>query len=233
LLQSRETELYAGVIDWSAFNEPEFNGLLTVLPAAHRLWRWPLDWRGADTPVMGPGKPSIIFVCDMCDLFEEARPIPIINLVVGTVAASHHIGLILTKRARRMANYFIGQSPITVRLCRQSLWLGFSAEDQRWFNERWPPMRDLARRGWFVFVCIAPMIGAVTLPPDFLKLARWVICYGEQGPGAWRYMNADWARAVKKQCFEAGIPFFFKQIAGKRPIPYDLRIRQFPRWPRR
>jgi protein gp37 len=45
-------------------------------------------------------------------------------------------------------------------------------------------------------------------------------------------MNPDWARAVKKQCREAGIPFFFKQMAGKRPIPYDLRIREFPRWPR-
>jgi protein gp37 len=234
LLQSRETELYGGVIDWSPFNEPSFNGHLTVLPAAHRLWPWPLEWRGADPPVMGPGKPSIIFVCDMCDLFEEERPTPIINRVVGTVAASDHIGLILTKRARRMSDYFIAQSPSTARLWKENLWLGFSAEDQRRFNERWPHMRKLAQRGWFVFVCIAPMLGPVTLPRDFLALGdrTWVLCYGEQGPG-WRYMNPDWTRAVKKQCREAGIPLFVKQMSGKRTHPYDLRIFEFPRTGRR
>jgi hypothetical protein len=38
---------------------------------------------------------------------------------------------------------------------------------------RWPPMRDLAQRGWTVFVSIAPMIGSVRLPDDFLELGSW------------------------------------------------------------
>lgn len=38
----------------------------------------------------------------------------------------------------------------------------------------------------------------------------WVICGGESGPKA-RPMNPDWAKWLRNECKEAGIPFFFKQ----------------------
>jgi len=38
----------------------------------------------------------------------------------------------------------------------------------------------------------------------------WVICGGETGQNA-RPMNPEWARSVRDQCKEAGVPFFFKQ----------------------
>lgn len=38
----------------------------------------------------------------------------------------------------------------------------------------------------------------------------WVICGGESGSGA-RPMHPDWARKLRDQCAEAGVPFFFKQ----------------------
>ena len=38
----------------------------------------------------------------------------------------------------------------------------------------------------------------------------WVICGGESGPGA-RPMHPDWARSLRDQCKDAGVPFFFKQ----------------------
>ena len=38
----------------------------------------------------------------------------------------------------------------------------------------------------------------------------WVICGGESGPGA-RPMHPDWARWLRDQCVDAGIPFLFKQ----------------------
>lgn len=37
----------------------------------------------------------------------------------------------------------------------------------------------------------------------------WIICGGETGPGA-RPMHPDWARSLRNQCQEAGVPFFFK-----------------------
>jgi protein gp37 len=38
----------------------------------------------------------------------------------------------------------------------------------------------------------------------------WVICGGESGHGA-RPMHPDWARSLRDQCVQAGVPFFFKQ----------------------
>jgi len=37
-----------------------------------------------------------------------------------------------------------------------------------------------------------------------------VICGGESGPNA-RPIHPDWARSLRDDCQEAGVPFFFKQ----------------------
>ncbi len=37
-----------------------------------------------------------------------------------------------------------------------------------------------------------------------------VICGGESGHGA-RPVHPDWARSLRNQCQDAGVPFFFKQ----------------------
>jgi len=41
-------------------------------------------------------------------------------------------------------------------------------------------------------------------------------------------MDADWARSLRDECSEEGIAFFMKQMTGKKPIPDDLLVRQFP-----
>jgi len=46
-------------------------------------------------------------------------------------------------------------------------------------------------------------------------LPDWIICGGESGPGA-RIMEP------------ANVAFFMKQMTGKKPIPADLLVRQFP-----
>lgn len=43
----------------------------------------------------------------------------------------------------------------------------------------------------------------------FSKL-DWVVCGGESGTKA-RPMHPDWARSLRDQCADAGVPFFFKQ----------------------
>ncbi len=67
--------------------------------------------------------------------------------------------------------------------------------------------------------------------PNFIRNTRpgieWVIVGGETGPGA-RPMNPDWARDIRDQCQEAGVPFFFKQMSGRQTIPDDLQIREIP-----
>ena len=41
----------------------------------------------------------------------------------------------------------------------------------------------------------------------------WVIVGGESGPGA-RPMSISWVEEIRDQCFDAGVPFFFKQWGG-------------------
>lgn len=55
----------------------------------------------------------------------------------------------------------------------------------------------------------------------------WVIVGAETGPGA-RPMNLEWARSIRDQCQAAGVPFFFKNVSGRQPIPDDLMVREFP-----
>jgi protein gp37 len=208
-----------------------FNDTISAAPNWHPQWTWPLTWPGAERPKLGPGEPSLIFVGDMSDLFHEDRSKEIIDRVCATIALSDHVGLLLTKRAMRMREYFTATPPRTVRRWQRSMWLGFSAENQDWFDCRWADMRPLADAEWFVFVSIAPMIGPVMLPEDFLALGPrvWVIVAGEQGPhDRCRYMDPGWARSVRDQCARASIPFFMKQMAKGAPIPPDLQTRELP-----
>lgn len=219
--------LHEDATDWVR-SRPTFNGKLSVLDPGHDGWRWPLTWRGARHPLLGKGRPSLIFVGDMSDLFHEDRPREQIDEVAATLAASHHIGMLLTKRTERMAGYFAAPENARPRW-RRRLWCGFSAERQREFDARWADIRPLARDGWTVFASLAPMLGPVRLPADFLSYGgrAWAICSGEQGRGA-RYMEPDWARAVRDQCAAAGVPFFLLQMSKRKQIPHDLFVRQLP-----
>ena len=109
-----------------------------------------------------------------------------------------------------------------------NVWLGVSAEDQKRADERIPDL--LATPAVVRFVSCEPLLGAVDLrgvwnwcpEHDFssgfctqrrhegVRWIDWVIVGGESGPGA-RPMHPQWARDIRDQCKEAGVPFFFKQ----------------------
>lgn len=58
--------------------------------------------------------------------------------------------------------------------------------------------------------------------PDCTPRIHWVIVGGESGRGA-RPMHPEWARAVRDQCQEADVPFFFKQWGEWSTNSYDMR----------
>jgi protein gp37 len=228
LQESLDVEIYRNVTKF-ADGDYTFNGILRELRPGHEAWDFPVRWRGAAHPLLGEGKPSLIWACGLTEIFLRWRSKAVIDRTLGTLASSDHIGLVLSKLPGPMVAYFAKQHPATQRHLRQKLWVGFSAEDQAHFDLRWPAMRPLAEQGWLVFCSVAPMIGPVRLPDDFLSLARWLIVSGEQGPfHVCRPMDSRWARALRDQCAEARVAFFLKQMGMKRPIPPDLRRRQFP-----
>ena len=98
-------------------------------------------------------------------------------------------------------------------------------------------------------------MGGFTCAVKAWRRIDWVIVGGESGPGA-RPCNVEWIRSIVRQCREADVPVFVKQL-GSNPMcqcgcntprlkneprlyrdrkgadwnewPEDLRIREFPR----
>jgi protein gp37 len=85
------------------------------------------------------------------------------------------------------------------------------------------------------FLSVEPQLEAVDLMAPIndgtnrvlLDLVDWVINGGESGPKR-RPFNTEWGRQLRDDCKKKNVPFFFKQIDKKLPIPEDLLIREFP-----
>lgn len=175
-------------------------------------------------------KPRRVFVNSMGDLFHERVPDKFLDQVFARMAiARSHTFIVLTKRPKRMLDYFNrwtngGWATDINRIWPlPNVWIGVSAEDQQTADERIPLL--LKTPAAVRFVSVEPMLEAVDLEyPGYLEGANevddigchyaspaldWVICGGEGGPGA-RPMHPDWARSLRDQCNEANMPFFFK-----------------------
>lgn len=98
-----------------------------------------------------------------------------------------------------------------------NVWLGFSAENQEWFDRRAIELLPIMQGGWLVWVSAEPLLGRIRLSKYFgEKGIRWVVAGGESGPGA-RVCDFDWLRSIVRQCQDAKVPVFVKQL-GKRPM---------------
>jgi protein gp37 len=146
-------------------------------------------------------KPTIWFVNSMSDLFHERIPFGFVDQVLATIRETpHHRYQILTKRVERMAEYFRDRN------APANVWLGTSVENKKHGVPRITVLRGI--RAPMRFLSIEPLLE--DLGNFDLSGISWVIVGGESGPKA-RPMDPVWARAIRDQCDEAGVPFFFKQ----------------------
>jgi protein gp37 len=133
-----------------------------------------------------------------------------------------------------------------------NVWLGISAEDQKWWDIRVPALMDTPAA--VRFVSAEPLLGPIDPaldhecgdPPHWQcpPMPDWLIIGGESGPGA-RPMRLEWVRELLAQCREPEVKTvpFVKQLGsvlgrelGAGPKggdwdrwPEDLRVREFPR----
>lgn len=203
-----------------------------------------------------PASGKMCFLGDMTDIFGEWVPFELIDQVFAAMALRPDVTFqILTKRSDRMREYLshedvaqrIGELVMLHEFTNDfdsdyefdardasldywplpNVWLGVSAENQQYADERIPKLLETpaAKR----FISYEPALGPLSLqaivamdgdgPASDLSWigsdARidWVICGGESGPGA-RPMQPEWARSVRDQCVVAGVPLFFKQWGG-------------------
>ena len=118
--------------------------------------------------------------------------------------AHWHTFQILTKRPERMRD--------VVKTCNfptlENVWLGTSVESQE-FTGRIDVLRETPAH--IRFVSFEPLLGPVVAAD--LENAHWAIVGGESGPGA-RPMERWWVEALRDQCRQQRVAFFFKQWGG-------------------
>lgn len=170
-------------------------------------------------------KPTVFAVWN--DLYHADVPDDFRDRAYAVMAlCPQHTFLVLTKRAQRMANYFmrcslVGCSDELVKATKgiwplSNVWHGVTAENQQTTDERIPHLLRVPGKR---FLSIEPMLG----PVDLMNLSpdgwwpRWVarnihqiLLGGESGKNA-RPMHRGWAYSVRDQCAAAGVPFYFKQ----------------------
>ena len=181
-------------------------------------WRKPLSWAKAAARA---GIRHRVFCASLADWLDNKAPYAWrLDLAMLVEATPELDWLLLTKRPENFAKH----SPWLPGEVPANVWLGTTCEDQANFDRRWPILNDIPAKVRFISYepALGPMIPTSVFNPD------WIICGGESGPGA-RQMNPAWARSLRERCAADGIAFFMKQMTGKKPIPPDLMVREFPR----
>lgn len=218
-------------------------------------------------------KPKRIFVNSLADIFHDEVPRDLIVKAFAVMAATpRHSFQVLTKRHGRMRSLLgaysfweavseeLGQMwgtapPALLRAIPEWIWVGVSVEDRAAADLRIPALSAVpALVDWLS--CEPITSPDLDLAPHFAKhTPSWVVFGGESGPPAkataldagpaagLRTLDLDHLRFLLKQCHEAGVPAFVKQLGEPwaRSVgakhrkggdmtewPADLRIRQYP-----
>lgn len=168
-------------------------------------------------------KPTTYFVNSMSDLFHENLTNEQIAEVFKVICQSlwhrprenRHTYQILTKRAERLPEWFrwaqgqhSGWFGFEGQLDLGKVWIGVSVEDRARLS-RIDHLRQVPthRR----FLSIEPLLE--DLGPLDLSGIGWVIVGGESGQRA-RPCGLGWIRRVVRQCQDAGVPVFVKQLGA-------------------
>lgn len=189
------------------------NGTRTL--TSDKYWRDPLIW---NRKAAAEGRPWKVFCASLSDLFEDrpdlVEPRKRVFDLIGQTP--NLIWLLLTKRPQNILPMIPNAWQAGPRAV-PNVRFGFSAEDQKRFEERWQAMKYVTRKGFPIFLSAEPLLGPLNLDPwdgadNFLALGQrtWVIVGGESGSNA-RQMDPEWPRAIRDQSVDAGVPFFFKQ----------------------
>jgi len=105
-------------------------------------------------------KPKRVFVCSMGDLFhDDVNDGFLCRVFDAILAAEQHIFLVLTKRPKRMMNFF----KKCIHGTLSNLWVGVTVENQEVANKRIPLL--LQTPAAVHFISCEPLLGPVDLRP--------------------------------------------------------------------
>lgn len=186
------------------------------------------------------GENHRVFVGSMMDIFE--KPMPLIDSKGNSIAeTTEHlrnrfftevipnspnlIFLLLTKRPSNINKYIPDE---WIENPPKNVWFGTSPVNQKTADTL---IRQLSEVSGFKFISCEPQLDEIDLFKSLNERLRlidavhWVIQGGESGHHK-RPFNLDWAYSMQKQCRDAFVPYFFKQIDKLKTIPADLQTRE-------
>jgi protein gp37 len=217
-------------------------------------WNEPRKWNAQAEKA---GIRRKVFCASMADVFEEhptwdaERP----KLWALIEATPHLDWLLLTKRPENVRG-MVPEAWLKPGGWPANVWLGTTAENQEWANKRVPALLAVPADIPVRFLSMEPLLGPVELSGPVwegrkqacealglrsdiaselssghgrrkaLDGLSWVICGGESGPGA-RPSHPDWFRALRDECAQSGVPFFFKQWGEHVPCSHATARRPF------
>lgn len=181
-------------------------------------WRQPATW---DKQAATSGRRDRVFCASMADVFEDRSDLDAARARLWQLVAEtpNLDWLLLTKRPQCVRRFgpWGDEWPTNV-------WLGTTVENQRWAEKRLPHL--LEQPAAVHFLSCEPLLGPINLSPWLSpgangRAVAWVITGGESGHRA-RPMNPEWARSLRDQCKEHGVPFHFKQWGNWRPAGHSI-----------
>jgi protein gp37 len=205
-----------------------------------KYWNKPLVWNERANQV---GEVHKVFCASMADIGEEHEDwVEPRQKTFDLIEQTPNLRwLLLTKRPENLIRFIAERWMSAIP---QNIWFGFSAENQEWFDKRWLTVEPVAQLFSIVFVSAEPLLGQIDIPVSFLSLGKqvWWIDGGESGFDV-RRMSPEWIDSHRKQCQDAGVPYFFKQTGSVlarelgcldkkggdlSELPKEWGIREFP-----
>lgn len=202
-----------------------------------------------------------LFVSSMADVFEDHAQVTQWRADALALLATC-TGLDVQLLTKRPENIRAMVPPSWLSAWPDHVWIGCTVEDQKRAAQRIPHLLAVPAR--VRFLSCEPFLEAVDIEAalavcdrhgepsgprcnaDGTPAISWVIVGGESGTGA-RPFDLAWARSLVRQCREAGVPVFVKQM-GDAPMldgarvkyaahhgaapsewPADLQRQEFPR----
>jgi len=203
-------------------------------------WRQPDRW---NRHAAGAAVRPRVFCASLADWLDEEVPAEWLANLLCVISSTPNLDwLLLTKRPEnwwkrmKLAALAYDLMPDSVLgwangdSCPPNVWLGVSAENQKYWTQRVPLLLTIPAK--VHFVSVEPMLGPLTIGHS---VPDWIIAGAESGAGA-RPMELGWAHALADQASDRGVRLFMKQISGQGPkaitdmaqFPEGLRVREFP-----
>ena len=216
--------------------------------------KWP-NLRGKvrdDKPWIPDGHPRLIFLNDMGDTFTESLDLHWMRPFIPKMEQSCHTFQFLTKRPKRMLQFFDSHCAQTAERIAWNFWLGTTVTSRATVGRvaELVKLRDYTRS--VLWLSLEPLWEDVTEQLEqYLDRIDWIVVGGESGtelggPNDPKPFREEWVGNLADICSKYSVPLFVKQLGslphrGGRSVHYQdshgsnwdewdagLRIRCFP-----